>query len=198
MTHRRHVFAALTAAILCAMGCESVPHGAMGGRIDPYKTTDHDRASRNAHIVTLLEACDVTAERLSLALCDITDIRDAQSKVVLELGDIYNKTNTDSTDFELIQRRLRGRLWENPSVKNTFLIVESRQRMDAEKGRVGDAAGTTARYDPALTYVLQGDFFEAVRGDRRQYYFEFKLTNIQSRKIVFLKSFDLAQLRQSR
>jgi hypothetical protein len=170
----------------------------MGGRIDPYKTTDHDRASRNAHIVTLLEACDVTAERLSLALCDIADIRDAQSKVVLELGDIYNKTNTDSTDFELIQRRLRGRLWENPSVKNTFLIVESRQRMDAEKSRVGDAAGTTARYDPALTYVLQGDFFEAVRGDRRQYYFEFKLTNIQSRKIVFLKSFDLAQLRQSR
>ncbi len=198
MTHRRHVFAALTAAILCAAGCESVPHGAMGGRIDPYKTTDHDRASRNAHIVTLLEACDVPAERLSLALCDIADIRDAQSKVVLELGDIYNKTNTDSTDFELIQRRLRGRLWENPSVKNTFLIVESRQRMDAEKSRVGDAAGTTARYDPALTYVLQGDFFEAVRGDRRQYYFEFKLTNIQSRKIVFLKSFDLAQLRQSR
>ena len=64
-----------------------------------------------------------------------------------------------------------------------------------ELDRVVGAAGTTARYDPELTYVLQGDFLEAGRGPRRQYYFDFKLTNVASRKIVFLKSFDLGQVR---
>ena len=55
------------------------------------------------------------------------------------------------------------------------------------------SGGGTAQYDPKITYVLQGDFFESDRGERRQYYFEFKLTNLATREIVFNKHFDLAQ-----
>ena len=68
--------------------------------------------------------------------------------------------------------------------------------MDSEKQRLtgnGDQTTGTARYKPEETYVLMGDFFESRRGSTRRYYFEFKLTHLASRELVFSESYDLAQ-----
>ncbi|MCC7407550.1 MAG: hypothetical protein IT442_05735 [Phycisphaeraceae bacterium] len=189
--------------MLLAVGC--TPKGSTGGRIDPYRTTAADAASKQASIPALLEFSDQTAGRLAYDLSEIPEIKQAPTRVVLELGDISNKTRTSTGDYELIQHRLRANLMQSKLIRDHFKIVEGRARMDRELNRVagpgaGDilqeegSAGQTATYDPAITYVLQGDFFEADRGGRRQYFFEFKLTNLKSRDIVFSSSYDLGQV----
>jgi hypothetical protein len=187
-----------------ALGLGCTPSGESGGRIDSYKTTRSDKQSTSANIASMLEFCDTTAEEIAKQISDIPEFKEAKTRLVIELGSILNKTRTPSTDFELIQRRLRGRLMRSKHVTNNFMFVESRARSEAELERVqgkdpdllqeGTGGGGTARYDPKNTYVMTGDFLEAVRGDRRQYYFEVKLTNLASRAIVFTNSFDLGQV----
>ena len=188
------------------LGCASAPDGSTGSRIDSYRTTDSDRDSSGASIPALLEYSDSVSAQMGQEISSIPDIENSPTRCVLELGSIDNKTNTPTGDFEQIRARVRGQIFQSKLIKNRFMIVESRDRMDSELNRVqgdsgnkdllqegtGGSAGT-AKYDPKITYVLQGDFYESDRGDRRQYYFEFKLTNLASREIVFNKSFDLAQ-----
>ncbi len=173
-----------------------------GDRVDPYQTSKGDRrASEQASMPALLEFCDETAEKLIYELSSIPEIRDAPTQVVLELGDIQNRTmgSTSSQDFELIQRRLRSKIRNSSLAREYFLVVESRQRMDREKDRVsgtqdGEVSKTTARYDPEKTYVLQGDFFKSQRADFSRYYFELKLVNIGTRQIVFDNSYLFGQV----
>lgn len=189
------------AAITCAMavGCESPPkvsQGNTGGRLDPYQSTGADRASGSALIPALLEFSDKTAQRLAADIAGIREITGSDTKVVLELGGINNQTRTSTGDFELIQRRVRGQLLASRMLREHFLVVDNRVRMNLEQERVqaDGEAGATAKYDPKITYVLLGDFFEANRGGRRQYYFEFTLTNLASRAIVFHSDYDLGQV----
>jgi hypothetical protein len=194
--------AALCAAGMLA-GCDSPPKGSTGNRIDPYRTTESDRGSGRASIPAMLEFSDQVAAALAQELVDIDEIHNAPSKVVLELGSIDNKTRTPTTDFEQLRNRIRGQIFQSKLIRQHFMIVEGRQRMQAETERVNgptqdllqEGGGSeTAKYDAKLTYVLQGDFFESNRNDRRQYYFEFKLTNLATRSVVFLKNFDLGQV----
>ena len=194
---RLGIAAGLILAVGLAVGC--APEGNSGGRIDSYKSTESDAKSNGPSIPALLEFGDQTAAALAQDLMDIDEVRNAKTKLVLELGSILNQTSTPTSDFEQLRNRLRGQIFASKLLRNHFLIVESRQRMDAERERiVGDnqpgVQPSSDRYDPSITYVLQGDFFESTRLDRRQYYFEFKLTNLQTRAIVFQKSFDLGQV----
>lgn len=191
----RFVAALLTPLLLAA--CDTTPTGDTGGRIDPYRTTASDRASTRPNIPSLLEFSEITAQRLAQDLAQIDEIRHANQKVVLELGTLANQTSTPTSDFELIQARVRGQLLKSDVVRRHFIVVMDRARMNAEMSQVsaGATAGNSALYDPAITYVLQGDFHEQVRGDRRQYYFTFSLTNLASRVIVFHEDYDLAQVR---
>ena len=176
---------------LVLTGCEKT-----GSRIDPYESTKSDLNSKQASIPALLEFSDLTAQRLAQDITSIPQVRDSSERLVLELGSIENRTRTATTDFELIQRRLRSQLMRSDVVRRNFMIVEGRQRMDSELQRVaGVTDSTTARYNPADTFVLQGDFFEARRGDRSQFFFNFKLTNLATRELVFDSDYDLAQLR---
>jgi len=194
--------AAMLAA--CVAACESNPPrretGDSGGRINPYATTSADRSSSAANAASLWEFSDQVADALAARIAQIPEVRDAPYKVVVELGDIENMTNTPRQDFELIQRRLRGRLLTSDTVTAKARFVEGARTMDREKERVqagGGAGGMTDRYDERLTYVLRGSFYESTRGGGQvsRYYFEFNLVNLQSRDIVFNESFDLAQQR---
>jgi hypothetical protein len=198
---------ALAAATLGLGACEST-RGSSGGRIDPYTTTESDRKSGKASIPAMLEFSDQVGESLAQDISEIDEIQSLKEKVVLELGSILNKTNTPTSDFEQLRSRVRGKIFASKFLRKQFMIVESKARMDAEKDRVegtgggkdllqeGRGTAGTNNYNPNIVYLLQGDFFESTRGDRRQYYFEFKLTNLQTRQIVFMKSFDLGQKRE--
>lgn len=205
---------ALTLGLLAAAaltGCEDVPKGHDGGRVDPYKSTEADRHSGRANIPALLEFTDRVAEQLAQDLCEIDEVQKAPTKLVLEMGTIKNDTQTPTTDFELIRSRLQSQIFKSKIIRRQFLFVESRSRMNEEMRRVegedatgkdllqegGAAQPGSDRYDPKITYVLQGDFHEANRsgggGERRQFFFRFKLVNLASRQMVFQGDFDLAQ-----
>lgn len=202
MNHVPHCLRRLTMAMLLAVlvlpSCKN--RGSSGGRIDPYSSTKADEKSRQANIASLLEFSDQVAARLAQDLVNIPQIQEAKTQVVLELGDIDNQTRTPTGDFELIQHRIRSALLQSQLVRSQFMVVESRQRMDRELNRVvgpGAPGGDqTARYSPELIYLLQGNFYEARRGDRRQYFLEFTLTHLASRQIAFSHSYDLGQVRE--
>lgn len=202
---------ALTATSLLAGGLmQACTHnrdvGDSGGRINPYASTGADAASTDASMPAMLEYSDQVAEALARRIGGIPEIAGSPTRVVVELGAIENQTNTPRTDFEMIQRRLRGRLLSSDIVTANVRFVESVAAMDAEQRRVmGDETdplqrdyerGRTDRYDPSHTYVLRGAFFESVRYDTRRFYFEFNLVNLQTRDIVFNEPFDLAQQQQ--
>ena len=196
------VLVSLVAALAVSVGCESVPRGESGGRINEREVTRSDEQSPKASMADLYEFCDEVAMSLAQELVDLPEVRDAPERVVLELGDIENRTRRTSTgDFEMIQRRLRSQLHGSKLIRGRFRIVEDPHRMDREKMRVsgwepGDEPAKTDRYDPAGTYMLQGTFYEAVRDRVRRYYFEFSLVNLASREIVFQESYDSARVVQ--
>lgn len=191
-SHAVFMFAAMAA--LLSVGCQSgPPEGSTGGRIDPYRTTAADRMSGAASVPALLEFSDQTAAALARDICAIPELATVRGKPVLELGGINNQTGTPTTDFEMMQRRVRGHLLSSTLVRNTFTIVADPQRMDHEMGRISGQDAGSARYDPAQTFVLLGDFYEARRGNTRRYYFSFELTNLASRQTVFHKDYDLGQ-----
>ncbi len=195
---------AASVALTALTACESPPRtsvGDSGGRINPYATTPADRASNSASAPALWEFSDQVAESLARRISSIPEISQSATRVVVELGNISNGTDTPSQDFELIQRRLRSNLLRSDIVANRVMLVESVDDMEAEFRRIqpsgGDMNPRTDRYDARVTYVLRGDFLESSRrgGETRRYFFEFRLTNLQTRTIVFNDSFDLAQTR---
>ncbi len=206
MTRSHRLWRGWTLALAAAMligACASDP-GPRGGRIDSYEETSADRRSDRASIQAMLEFCDITAERLALEIADLARIAEAEHRLLLELGTIDNQTRTTPTsDFEQIQRRLRSRLINSDVMRNHFVIVEDLDRVGRELDRVGAGDGDLlqegratggTRYNPEDTYTLTGDFYEQVRGGRRQYWFEFRLTHLGSREIVLSSDFDLAQV----
>lgn len=180
--------------VALGLGCESTPNrGDSGGRTDPYGSTDADRNSNQASFPALLEFSDQVAAQLVQDLMKIPGIRESETQVILELGGISNKTRTPSTDFEIIQRRVRNQLLKSDYVLKNVAIVENRQRLDREIDRIANDQEGTNIYDPSSTYVLLGDFMEANRGGKRYYYFDFTLTELKSRRVVFNEDYDLAQ-----
>lgn len=210
----RHIFSLTVVGVALTMtaaglltGCtRNQPVGSSGGRINPYATTRADEASEAASMAALWEYSDQVAEALASRISQIPEITNAPTRVIVELGAIENQTNTPRSDFELIQRRLRSKLFSSDIVTANVKFVESVQAMDAESRRVlGDQTdplqrdisnSRSDRYDLGKTYVLRGSFYESRRGDTRRYFFEFNLVNIQSRAIVFNEPFDLAQQRR--
>lgn len=209
--HARLATALISGATLALIpACETTQYhhapnrsvGDSGGRINPYSSTSADRASGAASAPALWEFSDQVAESLVRRIASIPEIAQSPQRVVVELGNLSNGTDTPTQDFELIQRRLRSKLLTSDVVTNRVRFVESIDDMDAEYRRIQatDSGGMnplTDRYDPSSIYVLRGDFLESSRrgGETRRYFFEFRLTNLQSRTIVFNDSFDLAQVR---
>lgn len=201
------LFSGVIASVVL-LGCDSTPRGDTGGRIDSYETTKEERHSAGANISSMLDFSDQVAEKLGQDISQIPELRDAPTKLVISLGDLNNKTATPTTDYELIQKRIRSKILNSNFMRDRFIVVEDRRRVQRQ---LDDRTGPTAdndpldegrgsnrpsvqNYDPASTYLLLGDFLEANRGGRSQYLFSFSLTNLKSGSIVFEKSYDLGQV----
>lgn len=197
---------AAASAVGLVSGCQTPPPGNTGGRSDPYRTTPADQFSREVSTVTLLEFSDAAAEHIVQRIANIPEIRDSPTRVVIEIGAIDNQTRTPTSDFVLARRRLVNRLVNSDVVANVADIHESPELMDAQARRfesspdlLDDRGGSsrTARYPAEITYVLNGYFGEASRGQgaKSLYFFEATLTNLGSRRTVMSASIDAAQVR---
>ena len=191
--------AALSTSVLALTACETspAPRGNTGGRVDPYRSTAIDAASRDANSVDLLQFSDSVGRALAARIANVDEIRNAPQRVVIEMGDIHNKTYTPTSDFQIMRRRVFASLVNNGPVSQLADILEAPETMDAQRDRFAPDYASTDRYDTRQTYLLQGYFGELTRGGGAQstYYYEMTLTNLQSRRIVFTEQFDAKQVR---
>ncbi len=208
MSKRKGVIGASWLIACCiAGGCANQgPSGQTNGRVDPYDTKGREQSDAGITMAALLEASDqatmAIAERIGATFASHS------TKVVIELGWIRNATNTPASDFEMLRRRVSGRLINSEAVRNVAKIMESPESMDQQAARFSQEAppdrldeatssgGTaTFRYAASDTYLLNGEFHEATRGGASTYYLEMTLTNLQTREIVFAQPFDFKQVR---
>ncbi len=193
---------ALLALLLALTGCNNVNTGNTGGRVDPYRTTGADQASDKANIPSMLEFSDTVAEKLAMDITSLPAVKEAKTRLILELGMLSNKTvTTPTSDFEMIQQRLRNKLINSKLITDHFKIVASRSQINAELDRINGTPGApgtdAAKYDPQISYVLSGDFYEANRGNgaKRHYYFQFQIIHLGTRDIIYSKDLDVALVR---
>lgn len=194
---------ALSGVLLGSGGCDQSrttnppPRGDTGGRVDPYRSTGVDAGSARASTVDLLEFSDRVGESLAARIARIPEIAQSPDRVVIEMGAIENNTQTPSSDFAIMRRRVFSGLVNSDLVRPYADILEAPEITDRQRGRFATDPGSTDRYDTRATYLLQGFFGELSRGGGIQsnYYYEMTLTNLQSRRIVFVEQFDSKQIR---
>lgn len=190
----------LLAALSISGGCALPPRSnPEPGRIEVTQTTRGDVYSPEASMPDLYRFSDEVGRQLALEIAQIREIRESPQRVVIELGTLNNRTGTTTQDFELIQRRLFGKLQQSLHLERYAMVVEQRRTMERDYREITGSdetvgEGAPEKYDPDRTYVLQGHFFESRRGGTRRYLFEFQLANLGSRAIVFNRTFDSSKV----
>ena len=129
---------------------------------------------------------------------NISEIRNKDYRVLIELGDIANSTRTPSSDFRAVRRRMFLSMVNNPQITDTAQLNETPERIDRQAQRfaqeqspdlldenLSSRGAASGRYDLYDTYVLSGTFGELMRGRQGTYIFDVTLTNVGSREIVF-------------
>ncbi len=178
-------------------------------RVDPYSRPG-DAALNDPGVSprTLLEFADRVTERMADRIPTVPEIRNAPQKVVIAVGAITNRTLTPSNDFLAIRTRIMSDL-QNSTVREHAAIVDTLETMDEQVNRYAQHGGPdrldegrggtleSARYDPAITYILNGEFGEISRGGGRDstYVFAWKLVNLKSSVVVFSDRIDSTQTR---
>jgi hypothetical protein len=185
----------LGAAAVVATGCSSSPGP---GRVDVSATTDAELRDQRIQPVALIEFSDQVGQKLPQQMARIDAIADLPGRATVIMGDLNNQTgNVSSEEFELLRARVRNNLLHSPVVRDKIKFVEPRGRMiRATERELGTDAAETAvePYDPASTFVLNGDFYRVGRGDTNLYYMEFHLVHTGSNEIVFAPRYDIKQV----
>lgn len=193
-----------TLALLAAVAaCNTAPRGNTRGTIDPYRNTPADESDRAVNTASLLEFCDQASDAIAMRIAAVC--RPFETKVLIEMGDLENQTDTPTSDFELIRRRMSSRLINSDIVREYAQINAAPERLSRQYDRYAPRQSTDGarayegvnKYDPSKTFLLEGYFGEMTRGRGRQsvYFFQMTLTNLQTREVVFSEPFDLKQYR---
>lgn len=193
---RRSVCTVGFVALAILGGCNTAPSGHTGGVIDSRTRTGADRYDRAADSVSLVEFASDVGQNLAADFMSIPNIQQSQYRVILEMGSIQNMTQTPSSDFAALQRKVFLTLQQSDFVRRGAKVVERRDRMDRDAQLAG-ATGNVAQYTVGDTYFLQGTFSELSRGGGYQstYLFDFTLTSAESREIVYARQFEFKQVR---
>ena len=182
-------------------GCDA-PQGNSGGRLDPYESTHSDARSHKMSMPELLSATDVAAQELAAELVTIPAIASRTSKYALELAPVANQTATPTSDFNMIKARLASRLRSRDILRQRFMFVENKGRVDAANEHIdggaqedlmqeGRATGSST-YSKSNTVILLCDFMESNRGGKR-YYFEQSISRCVKTIIVLAKRREISE-----
>jgi len=198
----------LSLAVLLSAACGTTPErGDDGGRIEVSDTTAADRYSTSVSSVTLLEFADQVAERLAKRVPSIQEIEAKPYRVLIELGDIQNSTNTSPRDFETIRRRIFLSMVNNPQITNTAQINQHPSRTARQAGAFKgeepkdlmdegiETRSTAGEYRLEDTYTINGTFGEIKRAGISTYIFDVTMVNLSTREIVFAEVFEARQAR---
>lgn len=196
----------LAAAGLMLGGCQTAQPS---DRVDPYSRPGNGALNDPAVSPrTLLEFADQVTMNLADRLPRVPEIGSAPAKVVIAVGDITNRTRTPSSDFLGIRSQIFTDL-VNSNVQQHAVILETLETMDGQVNRYAQHGGAvrldegtrgtleSARYDPAITYILNGEFTEISRDAGRDstYVFNWRLVNLKSSAVVFADRITSTQVR---
>lgn len=179
-------------------------------RVDPY--SEPGPATLNDPGVsprTLLEFTDQVNQSLADRIPTITEIRSAPQKVVLAGGAITNRTRTPSNDFLAVRSKIFSTM-VNSNVAQHAIILDNIEDMDEQVNRYAQPGGpdrldegggggglASARYDPAIVYILNGEFSEISRAAGRDstYIFNWKLVSLKTSQVVYADTVTSTQTR---
>jgi hypothetical protein len=194
--HTGAILITLGAAGLVLGGCQTARPS---DRVDPYSRPG-DGALNDPAVSprTLLEFTDQVTQNLADRLPRVPEIGGAPAKVVIAVGDITNRTRTPSSDFLTVRSQIFTDL-VNSNVQQHAIILETLETMDGQVNRYAQRGGAdrldeatrgtleSARYDPAITYILNGEFGEISRDSGRDstYVFNWRLVNLKTSAVVF-------------
>lgn len=210
-TIRAAIVAPIFIVAALGLGACSAPQGDSGGVIDTRERTRVDRRSTMADSVSLDEFADSVSQQLAMDVSQISRLRTAANKGVIEIGSLENKTRTPLSDFQGVQRKVFVSLVNSEPVRNVAMVVERSRRVDRDIEEIrGDKrpdmfddkpqnTDRRAQYQLGDTYILNGTFYERVRGDKGQqsnFDFDMTLTHAGSGEIVFAKQYGWKQIQQ--
>lgn len=190
--------AAGLATLVLSVGCASTPRapaGSTGGRMDPMRSTVGDLNSSRASAPAMLEFSDQVVQSFARDAVGLPEVASVggDDRHVLALGALENRTGTPDSDFDLISTRIRSRMVGSTLIRSKFRVIQDPNVTDRDRAYLSGRTDGVDRYDPATTWVLQGQFYESNRGSTRRYYFTFSLTNLATNEIVFVSDYDLGQ-----
>ena len=192
----------LTVGAALFVGCASAPPGDPGGRLDVYETKHDEKKSGQVNLASMSELGDRAAEEIVMELPRLKVADPAAPKHVIYIGEFENHTSrTSSADFELFMKRLKSRLVNEPSIREHFEIRNEPIATDRIRSRFtneppaadGAARAGTQRVDPRFIYVLNGNFNDAVRNGKTQFFLEFQLVELDTGEVEISVAKDLAQ-----
>jgi hypothetical protein len=198
----------VTAGLLAcgSIGCESPRRGDSGGRLQTSETTAGEKRSRQANLAVLTEFSDEAVDVVVEELLNFKPSLDPNTMYVLYLGDLRNKTSATPTgDFELFANRIKSRLVNEKRVREFIQIRNDPRQAQAtldrftsdgpsdvlQEGRAGKPG--VDRVDPNYMLILNGEFFDAVRSGKSQFFFDFTIVQPQTGNVLISASRDLAQ-----
>lgn len=189
------------------IGCQSPARPS--DRSDPYARPG-DGALNDPAVSprTLIEFTDQVSQALADRIPQSPEITGSPQKVVIAVGAITNRTRTPSSDFLAIRSKLFTNLF-NSGVSRHAVILETIETMDEQVNRYAQTGppdrldegsagyGSSARYDPAITYILNGEFGEINRDAGRDvtYIFNWRLVNLKTSALVFAEQVTSTQTR---
>lgn len=199
-TNPRAALAPLAAIVAgLALGIGGCQSAQPSDRIDPYSRPGNGALNDPAVSPrTLLEFTDQVTQSLADRIPQVGAIKNSPQKVVIAVGAITNNTRTPSSDFVTIRSKIFTNL-VNGTVREHAMIVDTLETMDEQVNRYAQHGGPnrldegsggtleSARYDPAITYILNGEFGEISRDAGRDstYIFNWKLVNLKSSELVY-------------
>ncbi|MEM6552183.1 MAG: hypothetical protein AAF750_08650 [Planctomycetota bacterium] len=181
---------------LGGVGCKQT------GRVPITADTRGERESPKILPIALIEFSDQVPDLLARDLYSLPVVRDTPGDVRIILGDIKNSTGglVPTSDFELVQGRIRSNLINSRVGREKLVFVERRARLariaDAE-AVVGDDPEfpvTPEPYDAQNTYTLLLDVERVGRGDTQLYRMDALLVSFLNNQIVFSKDYEIKQV----
>lgn len=151
-----------------------------------------------APIQDLRAAAESIAQAFAADLQEMADRSFGDSRVVVLLGDIANKTGTMSTnDFEIVQRKIRQILNRDRLFRENVQLRETARRVRAlsEKEREGRTSEPMRQFeglnvDADKVFFLTGDAFMANRRGESLLYLEFTLVRESNAEMVFTREYE--------
>lgn len=168
------------AALIVLAGCASNPpmnQGTSGYRMDPTHDSPAEYGSQSPRSQDLVTATD----RMAMSIAQRLDIVNQQSRPIIYVGEIENKTSLPQKDFQVFLARLRAQLQQS-GARHGLDFVRERAFIERERTREyggKDPQSTAGAYTSRADYVLTCEVYDLPSGGTNYFMFDYQLVQLR-------------------